>query len=230
MVYDPQTACLPVCFGLTAPRRAGPQCSRLPVSERCSAWNIGELGSVRSGPGPDEAVWREPGEAVTVRCRSSHPKPEYLSLMTGRGTVAPEYRGRLRCSETFPDVDVVIDPVTPADAGRYECVYLKYDRQRRPVELPGTGSVFLVMPQPSSPGERCRDERWDDIPPTTLATCAFVVLVVVVVAWCFAWTLLKACRMSKEALRRWRQRQERKKLQRFPLDDVYEDMNATVAR
>ncbi|KAL6108611.1 uncharacterized protein ACO6RY_19094 [Pungitius sinensis] len=204
------------------------------------------------GPGPDEAVWREPGEAVTVRCRSSHPKPEYLSLMTGRGggggdvrvlfkddqpgggTVAPEYRGRLRCSETFPDVDVVIDPLTPADAGRYECVYLKNDRQRRPVELPGTGSVFLVVPQPPSslsPGERCRDERWDDIAPTTLATCAFVVLVVVVVAWCFAWTLLKACRMSKDALRRrWRQRQEWKKQQRFPLNDVYEDMNATVAR
>ncbi|KAL6099321.1 uncharacterized protein ACO6RY_01164 [Pungitius sinensis] len=116
-------------------------------------------------PGPDEAVWREPGEAVTVRCRSSHPNPEYLSLMTGcgdvrilfkddqpgGGIVAPEYRGRLRCSGTFPDVDVVIDPVTPADTGRYECVYLKYDHQR-PVELPGMGSVFLVVPQlPSSP-------------------------------------------------------------------------------
>lgn len=31
-------------------RRAGPQSSRPPVSERCAAW-IMELGSVRSGPG-----------------------------------------------------------------------------------------------------------------------------------------------------------------------------------
>lgn len=38
-------------LGLTAPLRTGPQCSRPPVSERCSAWNMRELGSVRSGPG-----------------------------------------------------------------------------------------------------------------------------------------------------------------------------------
>ena len=50
IVCDPQL-CVSFFFGLTAPHRAGPQCSRPPVSERCSAWNMRELGSVRSGPG-----------------------------------------------------------------------------------------------------------------------------------------------------------------------------------
>lgn len=42
ILYHPQ---------LCVSHRAGPQCSRPPVSERCSAWIMRELGSVRSGPG-----------------------------------------------------------------------------------------------------------------------------------------------------------------------------------
>lgn len=89
LLVQPETLYDPQLLGSRLPRpltalRTGPQSSRPPASERCPAWNMREVGSMRSGPAEFVLpLLSQRLETHRTKCLRSHPTPR-LRKIEGR--------------------------------------------------------------------------------------------------------------------------------------------------
>lgn len=104
-----------------------------------------------------EVLWRDCGEAITIQCRFSNPRQEYLEVKkglsedvsvlqkignSGQLKIGSEFTGRLQENGAFPNIDILIKNLTSEDTGPYWCLYKMSNES---VRRKGKGSVLVVV-------------------------------------------------------------------------------------
>ncbi|XP_074553381.1 uncharacterized protein LOC141809992 isoform X2 [Halichoeres trimaculatus] len=172
------------------------------------------------------AIWKDPGDSITIQCRFPTKDQSYMYLKKGlndfdvffrqkgseKDTIATGFKSRLQTHGVFPNVDILIRNLTSDDTDPYWCEYQKISMS--PQKTKGQGSVLLVVNREST-AQQCGEPNKDLVLVSVVISA--VVLLGILLAF-FVWIIkTKALRTTV-------------KPQRVSNNDVYEDMRGTVRR
>ncbi|KAK5856396.1 hypothetical protein PBY51_007996 [Eleginops maclovinus] len=193
-------------------------------------------GTVMSGEGSREVVWREIGGHFTIQCRPPKADQEKMCLKrglnkeaevffingkSGKKTIVNDFRDRLEFNGLFPEIDILIKNLTSEDTGPYWCEYKAFDKTSV-ITKNGQGSVLLVVRETQILSSTDRSVRQCEDSDNTLilvsvVICAAVLLGIIICF--FVWIIPKIKRQ-----------QSAEKLRRVATNEVYEDMRGTIRR
>ncbi|XP_026181010.1 uncharacterized protein LOC113141041 [Mastacembelus armatus] len=175
-------------------------------------------------------TWVDVGGTVTVQCRTSLDRVEYLNLKRGlneedvffledrssKTVIANDFNNRLQSNGKFPNVDILIKNLTSTDTGPYWCVYNMFDEIKTiSKKEKGNGSILLIV-RDADASQDCNSSKDNLVLVSVMISAAVLVGIIIgILIWLIFKT--KTLRGTKRTIR-------------AANNDVYEDMRGTIRR
>ncbi|XP_026181654.1 uncharacterized protein LOC113141450 isoform X2 [Mastacembelus armatus] len=160
-------------------------------------------------------TWVDVGGTVTVQCRTSLDRVEYLNLKRGlneedvffledrssKTVIANDFNNRLQSNGKFPNVDILIKNLTSTDTGPYWCVYNMFDEIKTiSKKEKGNGSILLIVRDAS---QVCNPSKDNLVLVLVMISAALLVSIIVGILIGFIFkSVLTKWRQSKSSRRR----------------------------